>query len=218
MCIRDRLHLGDHLFEVSRVGDPAAVELGLAFAEPAAHGLAGDGTTPLVVGAVALWRVALAAATRVPARGVAQHDAALADEPDIGELGRQCPVGALIVLELAGHDTLDSSSSGPGSGNGQHLYCPLPVSTSRRRNTMTTMTTPEQFTLHSQNLGCLPIVNFFLNRMGLADHLRNYLPHGDARLRLTPAAVVEVVVRNLCLLYTSPSPRDRTRSRMPSSA
>ena len=62
---------------------------------------------------------------------------------------------------------------------------------------MTTMTTPGQFTLHSQNLGCLPIVNFFLNRIGLADHLRNYLPHGDARLRLTPAAVVEVVVRNL---------------------
>ena len=27
-----------------------------------------------------------------------------------------------------------------------------------------------------------------------------------------------VVDRNFCLLYTSPSPRDRTRSRMPSSA
>ena len=62
---------------------------------------------------------------------------------------------------------------------------------------MTTMTTPEQFTLHSQNLGCLPIVNFFLNRIGLADHLANYLPPGDARLRLTPAAVIEVVVANL---------------------
>jgi hypothetical protein len=62
---------------------------------------------------------------------------------------------------------------------------------------MTTMTTPGQFTLHSQNLGCLPIVNFFLARIGLADHLRNYLPHDDTRLRLAPAAVVEVVVRNL---------------------
>ena len=59
------------------------------------------------------------------------------------------------------------------------------------------MTTPGQFTLHSQNLGSLPIVNFFLARIGLADHLRNYLPPGDARLRLAPAAVVEVVVRNL---------------------
>jgi hypothetical protein len=59
------------------------------------------------------------------------------------------------------------------------------------------MTTPGQFTLHSQNLGSVPIVNFFLARIGLADHLRNYLPHDDARLRLAPAAVVEVVVRNL---------------------
>ena len=62
---------------------------------------------------------------------------------------------------------------------------------------MTTMTTPEQFTLQSQNLGCLPIVNFFLARMGVAEHLRTYLPSGDARLRLTPATVVEQVVRNL---------------------
>jgi len=59
------------------------------------------------------------------------------------------------------------------------------------------MTTPGQFTLHSQNLGSLPIVNFFLARIGLADHLRNYLPPDDARLRLAPAAVVEVVVANL---------------------
>jgi hypothetical protein len=29
---------------------------------------------------------------------------------------------------------------------------------------MATMTTPGQFTLHTQNLGCLPIVNFFLTR------------------------------------------------------
>ena len=28
----------------------------------------------------------------------------------------------------------------------------------------------------------------------------------------------EVIMVNACLLYTSPSPRDRTRSRMPSSA
>ena len=28
----------------------------------------------------------------------------------------------------------------------------------------------------------------------------------------------EIMPNNICLLYTSPSPRDRTRSRMPSSA
>ena len=31
-------------------------------------------------------------------------------------------------------------------------------------------------------------------------------------------SMVEVELNNTCLLYTSPSPRDRTRSRMPSSA
>src|ERR1035437_8395526 len=62
---------------------------------------------------------------------------------------------------------------------------------------MAAMSTPEQFTLHTQNLGCLPIVNFFLTRIGAADHLRTYLPAGDARLRLTPAAVAEQVVRHL---------------------
>ena len=59
------------------------------------------------------------------------------------------------------------------------------------------MSTPGQSTLRSQRLGSLPIVNFFLARMGLADHLQTYLPNDDARLRLTPAAVIEVVVRNL---------------------
>ena len=33
--------------------------------------------------------------------------------------------------------------------------------------------------------------------------------------RLSP---LQAALRNACLLYTSPSPRDRTRSRMPSSA
>ena len=33
-----------------------------------------------------------------------------------------------------------------------------------------------------------------------------------------PLDVVESALRSICLLYTSPSPRDRTRSRMPSSA
>jgi hypothetical protein len=45
---------------------------------------------------------------------------------------------------------------------------------------MAAMSTPGQFTLQTQNLGCLPIVNFFLTRIGIADHLRTYLPPGDA--------------------------------------
>ena len=59
------------------------------------------------------------------------------------------------------------------------------------------MNTPEPFTLRSQKLGCLPIVNFFLARIGLAEHLGSYLPTDDARLRLAPAAVIAVLVRNI---------------------
>lgn len=59
------------------------------------------------------------------------------------------------------------------------------------------MTTPAPFALRSQRLGCLPIVNFFLARIGLAGHLQTYLPADDVRLRLAPAAVIAVLVRNI---------------------
>ena len=52
---------------------------------------------------------------------------------------------------------------------------------------------------------------------GIAGALRGLTPAVNARGlggdRPQPVSVAEV-----CLLYTSPSPRDRTRSRMPSSA
>ena len=51
--------------------------------------------------------------------------------------------------------------------------------------------------MRSQLLGCLPIVNHFLTRMRVADQLGSYLPHDDARLRLAPAAVIAVVVRDI---------------------
>ena len=38
------------------------------------------------------------------------------------------------------------------------------------------------------------------------------------RLEITDGCIVEMRYNGICLLYTSPSPRDRTRSRMPSSA
>ena len=34
----------------------------------------------------------------------------------------------------------------------------------------------------------------------------------------TLSYLIDILAYNTCLLYTSPSPRDRTRSRMPSSA
>ena len=49
------------------------------------------------------------------------------------------------------------------------------------------MATPRQFALRSQNLGCRPIVNFFLGWMGLAEHRQTYLPH-ELRICLTAVA------------------------------
>lgn len=56
-----------------------------------------------------------------------------------------------------------------------------------------------QFTLSSQTLGALPIVNHFLERMGVAGQLDTYLPANDARLRLAPAVVILAVVRNIII-------------------
>ena len=44
-----------------------------------------------------------------------------------------------------------------------------------------------------------------------------FLPDGN-RLAIQSAIGLWIYDINTCLLYTSPSPRDRTRSRMPSSA
>ena len=45
------------------------------------------------------------------------------------------------------------------------------------------------------------------------------IKNNENRVGMTPAGVAELVKRgHTCLLYTSPSPRDRSVSRMPSSA
>ena len=41
---------------------------------------------------------------------------------------------------------------------------------------------------------------------------------GGGLINVTVNGKMELLNCNICLLYTSPSPRDRTRSRMPSSA
>ena len=56
---------------------------------------------------------------------------------------------------------------------------------------------PEQFELRSQRMGALPLLGYFLERMGLAEHLQSYLPRDDARLRLAPAAVIGLLVRSI---------------------
>ena len=50
----------------------------------------------------------------------------------------------------------------------------------------------------------------------ITEKLKNYI--NDFGLKLHPVQQEIIDYNNTCLLYTSPSPRDRTRSRMPSSA
>ena len=60
-------------------------------------------------------------------------------------------------------------------------------------------------------------LRFAMTRLG---HLFPYLPKQpgyNKRMRRLAPQIVRVL-NAVCLLYTSPSPRDRTRSRMPSSA
>ncbi|MGH2651352.1 MAG: IS1634 family transposase, partial [Actinomycetota bacterium] len=63
------------------------------------------------------------------------------------------------------------------------------------------MADPGEFELASEILGPLPVVNHFLDRIGLAEHLDRHLPNDDARLRLDPATVIGVVVRNLMVSH-----------------
>src|SRR6266542_544424 len=56
-----------------------------------------------------------------------------------------------------------------------------------------------RFGLRTQTLGALPVVNHFLDRIGLGDALEAGVPADDRRLRLAPAAVLGIVVRNLLI-------------------
>jgi len=59
------------------------------------------------------------------------------------------------------------------------------------------MAAEERFTLESESVGALPVVNWFLARMGVFGRLDRFVPHDDARLRLAPAAVIGVALRNI---------------------
>ena len=55
------------------------------------------------------------------------------------------------------------------------------------------------FELHSEVLGAMPIVDHFLGRLKTAELLERHVPHDDHRLKMAPAVVLGVVVRNLVL-------------------
>jgi len=68
------------------------------------------------------------------------------------------------------------------------------------------MTEPDQtpppaspFGLRTERLGALPIVDRFLQRIGLQSLLERYLPAGDQRVALPAAAAIGLLVRNLCV-------------------
>jgi transposase len=54
-------------------------------------------------------------------------------------------------------------------------------------------------TLHSYQLGLLPVVNRLLARLRLEPLLRDYLPPEDPRARLAPAQTLSVLLKNLLL-------------------
>ena len=73
--------------------------------------------------------------------------------------------------------------------------------------------------------GSKPILELLEKQMDLADKIEQELEmavtslqFGDLVTQLLAHTTHQVEILNICLLYTSPSPRDRTRSRMPSSA
>jgi transposase len=60
---------------------------------------------------------------------------------------------------------------------------------------------PDEVELHSQTLGALPVVNWFLSRSGIEGIVDRFVPADDARLRLSPGAVIGVVVRNIMVSH-----------------
>jgi transposase len=65
----------------------------------------------------------------------------------------------------------------------------------------TPMSGTGEFELRSEVVGALPIINHFLARIGLGGLLDRHLPVDDARLRLAPAVVIGLVVRNLIVAH-----------------
>ena len=69
---------------------------------------------------------------------------------------------------------------------------------------------------HQIDMNIIPQIDVFTDNLYTKEEMKMVNETkkimGDESIRLTATAV------RICLLYTSPSPRDRTRSRLPSSA
>ena len=58
---------------------------------------------------------------------------------------------------------------------------------------------PERFRLVSTRIGALPLINAFLDRLGLPALLEELVPADDSRVKLAPATAVRLVVINLLI-------------------
>src|SRR3990170_2913466 len=58
---------------------------------------------------------------------------------------------------------------------------------------------PSPWRLESRTLGALPVVNHFLDRLGLDALFTRYLPHRNRRVRLPPATALALLLRNVLL-------------------
>ncbi len=54
-------------------------------------------------------------------------------------------------------------------------------------------------TLNSRRIAALPILEYFLRRLRLREHLRDHLPHEDGRTRVPTATALLVLLRNLLI-------------------
>jgi hypothetical protein len=77
----------------------------------------------------------------------------------------------------------------------QYIYCP----TSQGHVKELVVPGSGRFSLDTQVLGPLPLVNHFLERLRLPELLERHVPHHDRRLRLAPSLALGVLVRNLVL-------------------
>lgn len=55
------------------------------------------------------------------------------------------------------------------------------------------------FRLESRSVGALPVVNHFLDRIGMNELLERYIPAGDRRCRLAPSRGIGLLLRNILL-------------------
>ena len=61
------------------------------------------------------------------------------------------------------------------------------------------MTDLAALTLRSRSLGALPVVQHFLDRLGLDQLLEQYVPQQDRRFRIRPATALGILLRNIIL-------------------